>query len=87
MLLFNAIFVTILSVYMIVLFAFLVANRMLIKGLMLNAGLGILLLILLKILSVFFEIKVFINIVSVYTAIIFGIIGVVFNLLINYVVF
>ena len=87
MLLFNTISVTILSAYIIVLFAFLVANRMLIKGLMLNAGLGLMLLVLLKVLSAFFEIKVFINIVSVYTAIIFGITGVVFNLLTNYVIF
>lgn len=57
------------------------------KSLFLCSFLGIATLSVLKIFENIFKMKIFINIISVSSALIFGPIGVIFNILINYVVF
>lgn len=61
-----------------------IKNKVLFKGLVTNALLGIIVLLVLKLLETFIKLKIYINYVTVMSAVLFGPIGVVFNLIFDY---
>ena len=87
MLLFQILYISVFIIYVISAFVLLISSRKLIKILFINGFAGIAFLMLLKIFEKFIKLNICINIVSVYSALIFGPIGVVFNLIVNYLVF
>lgn len=85
--LYQILYTLVCIIYITVAIFLLVKRKIQIKTLLLSSFLGIVLLFLIKILKNVINIQIFINIVSVFTAIILGPIGVIYNLLVQYIIF
>ena len=80
-------YIVVCIIYITVVMFFLVRGKIKFKTLLLSSLSGIALLFLMKAVENLTNIQIFINILSVLTALILGPIGVIFNLLVQYIIF
>ncbi len=81
--LYKIIFILIFVCYEISMFALLIKSKMFVKGLILNAVLGLFMLTVLKLIEQITLIKIYINSIWVLSAVCVGPIGVLLNIIID----
>lgn len=86
MLILQILFSVISVAYLISVSTYLMANKLFLKGLFINATSGLGLLFFLKLVENFFDIEVYINSLTVLVSLLLGPVGVIMNLLVDYVV-